>query len=130
MATRDLNTDMDLQSPSDLMPLVRTLEARGLCALHVARGDDGLWRATLETEAQYRDPAANIAALLAAVEELPEPAADSWRACTLREFNIGYDCGRQPHAFSQSLPVEILRGMSSLGATLRVTLYPEDEQQG
>jgi hypothetical protein len=123
---RYLNTDLDLIGPSDLTRLAAAFKGRGVASLHLDRGADGLWRATFETERQYTEPDANIAEMLGAVEALAGSAADDWRACTLREFNIGYDCGREPHAFNQALSLPTLRRMVDAGAALRVTLYPAD----
>jgi hypothetical protein len=121
---RYLNTDLDVLAAGDLAPLAAALAAERVLALHVTRGGDGLWRATFETADQYTEPADTIAALLTAIEALPAPAAADWRACTLRELNIGYDCGRMPHAFNQGLPNPLLRHMADAGVSLRITLYP------
>ena len=115
MAIRYLNTDLDLVGPNDLTRLAAVLESRGVASLHLDRGADGLWRATFETERQYPEPDANIAEMLDVIEALAGPAADDWRACTLREFNIGYDCGREPFAFNQGLSLPILRRMVDAG---------------
>jgi hypothetical protein len=119
-----LNTDLDLMGPNDLGALAAALEGHGLLALHVGRGEDGLWRARFETVSQHKEPAGNIADLLAAVEALPAPTAIDWQACTLREFNIGYDCGRGPWAFNQVLCTPLLRRMANAGVALRITIYP------
>ena len=128
MAIHYLNTDLDLKGPNDLTRLAEAFESRGIHALHLARGDDGLWYATFETERKYTEPEPNIADMLGALEALEGPPADDWWACTLREFNIGYDCGREPHAFNQGLSLPVLRRMVDAGAALRVTLYPEESE--
>ena len=129
MRIRYLNTDLDVMGASDLAPLAAALQAQGVLALHVTRGADGQWRATFETASQYDEPAETIAALISAIEALPAPAAADWRACTLRELNIGYDCGHSPHAFNQALPNPLLRRMAASGVALRLTLYPKDEEK-
>jgi hypothetical protein len=62
--------------------------------------------------------------MLAVVEALDPPLRSVWAGCSRREFNVGYDCGLEPWAFSQGLSAEILGRMASAGASLRVTLYP------
>ena len=122
-----LNTDLDLVSSADLTPLAAVFEARGVFALHVAPREDGLWYAVFETEDQHTEPESNIAAMVAVAEALAEPHRSMWLACTRREFNIGYDCGSTPWAFTQGLSSPLLARVAAVGASLRVTLYPERE---
>lgn len=124
MTIRYLNTDLDLAAPIDLAPLTAAFEARGMCALQMNRGDDGFWRASFEAEKQRDEPEATISDILAVVEALPGPIMDSWRACTHREFNIGYDCGAEPWAFNNGLSPQLLRRLAGVDAGLRITLYP------
>ena len=49
-----LNTDLDLHSHEDLTLLVSAFESRGVSALSVTHGDDGLWYTTLETNNRLR----------------------------------------------------------------------------
>ena len=123
---RYLNTDLDLTSAGDLTALAAAFEAQGMLPLHVARGGDGLWRATFETGEQHEEPEPNIAAMLAVVESLAEPLLAAWAGCTRREFDIGYDCGSTPWAFHQGLSGELLGRVAAAGASLRITLYPPE----
>jgi hypothetical protein len=120
-----LNTDLDLISPEELTVLAAVFESRSLFPLHVTQRDDGLWYATFETEDQHAEPEPNIAAMVAVVESLAEPHRSIWSACTRREFNVGYDCGPAPWAFNQGLSSGLLGRMAAVGASLRVTLYPD-----
>ena len=119
-----LNSDLDLTSGDDLTALAAAFEAAGLFPLHVTLREDGLWYATFETEVQHTQPDSNIAAMLTVIEGLPEPLRTVWAGCTLREFNIGYDCGFKPWAFNQGLTSQLLGRMAAAGASLRITLYP------
>jgi hypothetical protein len=123
-----LNTDLDLTSADDLTELASAFKAKGVWSLHVTRGDDGLWYATFETDAQHSDPDPNIAAMIDAVESLARPLRSVWDGCTRREFNIGYDCGVEPWAFNQGLSAGLLGRMAAAGASLRITMYPDREQ--
>jgi hypothetical protein len=121
-----LNTDLDVTSATALGGLARALESRGLFALHVTGGDDGLWRARFETENQHTEPEASIAEMVAVVESLDEPHRAVWLACAQREFNIGYECGAGPSAYGHGLSGGLLGRMAAAGASLRLTLYPAD----
>ena len=120
-----LNTDLDLTSADDLTALAAALQAAGVFPLHVTRGEGGQWYATFETEEQHTEPEPNIAAMLAAVESLAPPLRSAWAGCPRREFNSGYDCGREPWAFNQGLSAGLLGRVAAAGASLRVTLYPD-----
>jgi hypothetical protein len=120
-----LNTDLDLTSNDDLKPLVAALENRGLITLHCARLDDGRWLATLESLTQRAEAAETIGDLLAAIEGLPPGPMAGWRACTVREFNMGYEFGPPPRPVTQALPVALLSRIVGIGASVRVTVYPD-----
>ena len=95
-----LNTDLDLTSAEDLTALAAAFEGRGVLPLHVTHGADALWYATFETSVQFAEPEPNIGAMLVIVESLARPLRSMWDGCTRREFNIGYDCGDEPWAFT------------------------------
>lgn len=126
MSIRYLNTDLDLVAGRDLVPLANALEARGVSSLFVTPGDDGRSYATFETDNQYETPESNISAMLAAIESLDENVRALWSECSLREFNIGYDCGYEPWAFNNGLTNATLLRIANAGASLRITLYPPD----
>ncbi len=122
-----LNTDLDLTSADDLRPLAAAFQSRGVPPLHVTHGEDGFWYAVFETLDQHTEPEPNIAAMVAVAESLDGPHRSVWRRCTQREFNIGYDCGAEPWAFNQGLSSGLIGRMAAVGASLRVTVYPDRE---
>ncbi len=122
--TSYLNTDLVLTSPDDLTALADALAAHGVSPLHVTHGDNGRWYATFETNTSHTEPEPNIAAMLDAIESLIEPLRSTWDRCTLREFNIGYECGAEPWGFNQGLSVQLINRLVKAGASLRITLYP------
>lgn len=125
-----LNTDLELTSAEDLSALTTEFEARGAFNLYQGRGDDGRWHATFEisSDVSPHEPEQTIAALLDLVEALPGPLRAVWSRCEIREFNIGYDCGRRPWAFNQGLSNAILARLAAAGASLRITIYPEEPE--
>jgi hypothetical protein len=120
-----LNTDLDLVCADDLTEIAKAFDALGAPPLHVTKGDDGLWYTTFETNEQHEEPGPNISEMLAIIESFAVPLQSLWTRCSLREFNIGYDCGAEPWAFNQALSTELLRRMAAVGCTLRITLYPD-----
>lgn len=119
-----LNSDLDLQSDDDLTDLAAALTSRGLLDLHVTKGDDGRWYACFEAGENANEPEPNIRAILEALESLPEHLEAVWARCSLREVNIGYNCGVRPWSFNQGLSNEVLQRLAALGLCLRVTIYP------
>lgn len=126
---RYLNTDLDLISPQDLTPLVAAFKTAGVYALHCDyEATDSNWHATFESETSMsEEPERDLAILLAAIESLSPPLRDQWLACTLKELNIGYDCGDEPWAFNNALSAQTLQRLANAGASLRITLYPARE---
>lgn len=122
-----LNTDLDLTSADDLTALAVAFKAGGVPPLHVTPGDNGLWYACFETDDTYVEPEPNIAAMLKVVEKLVPTLRTVWDHCMRREFNVGYDCGSEPWAFNQGVSAELLGRMAAVGASLRITLYPDRE---
>jgi hypothetical protein len=130
------NTDLDLTSAADLTPLGEAFQAAGLLQLHVTESGNGLWYATFEAGESHEvpdscdrnvEPELDIDVMLKVVEALAQPSRAIWDGCTVRDFNIGYDCGNEPWAFNQGLSRELIRRIAAAGATLRFTLYPNRE---
>jgi hypothetical protein len=127
---RYLNTDLDLVSPQDLTPLVAAFKSAGVYTLHCDQDSTtGNWHGTFESETSHNspEPEIDLAVLLAAIESLSPPLRDQWLACTLKEFNIGYDCGDDPWAFNNGLSAQTLHRLAAAQVSLRITLYPPRE---
>lgn len=125
-----LNTDLDLASPHDLSALTAHLDRAGLTVLDSQRRDDGLWHAIVETLEPFDEPEDSIAALLDVIESLPQPRRADWDACTLRDFNLGFDCGDGPWEYNKGLATDLLRRIVSVGGSVRVTIYPQTHDAG
>ena len=123
--SRYLNTDLDLASAADLTLLTEAFVLAGFIVLNSTQSDEGIWYATFETGMSFDDPDCSISAFLDFLDSLKVELQALWMQCTLREFNIGFDCGREPWAFNQGLSSKVLGRMGSYGASLRITLYPE-----
>ena len=127
---RYINTDLDLVSSDPHEELFADFEDMG-CLVH-CENDDGGWRSTWETtrfetpeQTFFETPEETIQAILSILDSLPESARSVWQACHERTFDIGYDCGDEPWGFQQEISNMTLARIAALGATLRVTIYPE-----
>jgi hypothetical protein len=120
---RYLNTDLDLVSPVDLVPLTGHLTAAGVSPLMPTLGDDGLWYVAFETDESFDEPETNIAEMLGAIEAATGAARSCRDSCTKREFDVGYESGQEPRHLRQGLSNALLRRVGNVGASLRVTLY-------
>jgi hypothetical protein len=127
--THYVTTDLNLYSAEDLTALAAGLEIRGFAIARPMTRFDREWFCgfALRSEERYDEPEPQIAAMLAAVEGLDPPLRSAWAGCSLRLFDIGYDCGREPFYFRQELSTETLARLAAVGATLRVTLYADQE---
>jgi hypothetical protein len=140
-------TELDLYSAEDLTDLAAALGARGLPLLQRVDGDvvswikhqtdltrrssDGsgeewLYQFSLRS-CEYVEPEPEIAAMLAAVEALDPLQRSAWERCSLRVFDIAYDCGSEPQALHHGLSAELLARLAAVGGTLRFTLYSDPE---
>lgn len=98
-----MNTALDLFSAEDLTKRAAAFEAGGLVLLHVRRDSDDRWFACFECDQDHTEPESAIAAMLAMIESLQPPLLTVWQNCSVREFNIGHDCGQEPCAYNQGL---------------------------
>ena len=124
MLTRYLNTDLDIESKTDLGALTDDLSRRKWVVLHSGQHDDGVWRASFEhlwnSEA---GPEQAIVGMLDVIEGLPDHLKSIWTAGQKRDFNIGIQAEQRPHAFGQTLSNELLARLASAGASISITVY-------
>lgn len=117
-----LNTDLDLVSDVDLGPLNKEFDHLGL-ALHLHAGDDDRFYLMCEDTSDV-EPERNIIRMLNAIDQLSDEGSRLWKLCSVREFNIGYECGDEPRSFEQGVSNKTLRRIVECGASLKITLYP------
>ena len=124
-----LNTDLEMIGNSDLTELANAFELAGTVSTGVTHGEDGRCYVMFESGKQCTEPEPNISHFLDIIESLAEPLRSLWMNCSLREFDIGYDCGAKPWGFNQALSTELLRRIANVGASIRITLYPDHPDQ-
>jgi hypothetical protein len=125
MRTQYINTDLDLEGGADLQDLVRALESGGLFTLNLIELGDQ-WRANLEMGGcgeTEKDPTVTITAMLDAIAAVDASTSAIWQRCRKREFNMGIQCGSEPHSTEYRLPNDLLVRVANAGASVGVTLY-------
>ena len=121
---RYLTTDLELRALFDLAPLADQLVQLGLLSYYVGPWKDGPWSARFASAESFSEPNSAIAAMLTAIESVDESARSVWAVCTSRDFNIGFDCGDEPWAFTQQLSPATLARVADVGAGIMITIYP------
>ncbi len=118
-----LNVDLEVQSRSDLKPLVNAL-ARRLFVLHVGRvGRD--FFASFEAGGGNRGtPDGAIRQLIRAIDALSPPAARLWKGAHDRVFDIGVERAKGKDALSLALEKETVKEIARLNARVALTFYP------
>ena len=126
-----LNVDLELESDADLSPLAEHLGDSVFVLFNGQVGD--IYRLALETScagasaSTARDISLGadecIREFVSLVVQLPLPLRALWDACTSRVFDIGLVAGTAPSAFVQNISAATVHMISSVGATIRVTLY-------
>lgn len=119
------NVDLEVSSASDLRWLVEEL---GEDVVNLYCGPaHGHFLATFETHAVRGDPDTMIAFFCHLVENFPDEMRRAWDEAFLRIFDIGYDSGHAPQAYQSDLRPETLAAAARIGASLRITIYPQGE---
>ncbi|MGD9671230.1 MAG: hypothetical protein AB7U75_19650 [Hyphomicrobiaceae bacterium] len=117
-----LNTDLLLESESDLHGLARHFEAADCYALYLS--EDG-HHAGFESGHAPLDstPAQTISMLMDVIERLEGQHLAAWNACTSRELDVGYACGCEPYSANDLITSQLLRRMADAEISLVITLY-------
>ena len=120
-----LNTDLDVEVRGGLPILTAAFQAQQrMYEVSAFDAGDGNGRANFESRSIGRDPETAIGEMLDVIEQLDGAALAVWKACTLRDFNIGYGCGDEPWGFHQRLSAALLQRIAAVGASVSVTIYP------
>ena len=125
MLIKYLNTDLDIESKSDISPIVEEFGEDVIVLHHGER--KGYQHASFEISGSSFDADADgvISSFCTLVEELPKEVREIWDGCVLRVFDIGYESGSSPQNLrSEIRPSTILR-VAKIGASIAITIYPE-----
>lgn len=120
--THFMNVDLDLEGRApDLDALAVELDRRFMVLHRDSRGGQGSAHYELRTQSSTPDQA--LRGLCRAVERLGPTARRAWRAVRIRDFNIGLQAGRLPHATEYAIPAQTLDRVVALGVRLVITVY-------
>jgi len=132
VAASFLNLDLELESSSDLAPLVNSLGSK-VFVLYCGPTEGG-FRLAVEPViegALNGDPAACTGHMLRVLEGLAPQSAALWQACSSRTFDFGFDGGLEATPLQVDIDADHLARMVRLGIAVRITVYPfrADEPQ-
>lgn len=119
-----LNTDLELESPNDLSPIV---EHFGEEVINLYNGKIRKhFFASFEISGFCESPDFIIQQFCQLAESLEGKEKNLWDGCYSRTFDIGYEGGTYPSSYTDEIRVETLERVAALGASLRITVYPMD----
>jgi hypothetical protein len=122
MNVQYLNTDLELESASDLAPIVEAFGEDVVVLRHgIVRGNH---RASFEIAGSHAGPNEDIKYFVALVEALPPSARALWNGCYSRVFDIGYRSGSGTPSYRSELRSNTIQALADLNATIVVTVYP------
>lgn len=130
--TEYATTDFELKSNTPFDTLAEELRFSCL-ELNYTHKEDGNWHACFEANhpGEYRDQsaAADILALIRAIESLSPTARSELNSCYLREFDIGFHCG-DSWSYVHAIPAAVVDAVAKVGCSMAVTLYSMRKSDG
>jgi len=124
--TKFLNVDLDVRAGAPLEWLVRYFARRKVYCLSHAFSE-GTWFAVFETSQTFATADETTASILAQIEAMKPPTRAKWNECN-KVFNVGYDVGMHPWAFTQELSPQTVSRIAQVGGGLCWTFYPTRDQ--
>ncbi|MCG7941448.1 MAG: hypothetical protein N0C88_21735 [Candidatus Thiodiazotropha lotti] len=117
-----LNTDLELESPKDLTPIV---EAFGEDVVNLYNGKArGHYLASFEIASSEGSPDSKIQYYCMLAESLFGEEKILWEGCYSKVFDIGYEGGTGHKSYTDEVRANTLERVVALGASIRVTIYP------
>ena len=121
--TQFLNIDLDIESSTDVHLIIEEFGDR----VSVMRSEEqsGIHYASFETgKSEINEIVEEYVSL---VNGLSSKARAIWDNCAKRLFDIGYESGQAPHSFHSRLSEKSIRLLSSINASVDVTIYSPSE---
>ena len=123
MEVHYLNTDLEIESQSDLSQIVEEFGADVLVLYH---GEiRGYQHGSFSITGGSTDADATINYFCTLVEQLSKDAREIWDKCCSRLFDIGYESGSAPQTFRSEIRATTIQRVAKIGAGVVITIYPE-----
>lgn len=123
MDTRYLNTDLEIESKSDISRIVQEF-GEDVIVLH--HGEmRGYQHASFEIECGATTAGADevINVFCDLVENLPKEVREIWEGCCSRVFDVGYESGSSPYSFRSEIRPATIQRVAAIGASIVITIY-------
>ena len=124
MEIRYLNTDLDIESKSDLSRIVEEF-GEDVIVLHHEEMREGYQHASFEISGSSTDADGVINYFCLLVEELPKEVREIWDGCVSRVFDLGYESGSSPQNFRSEIRASTIQRVAGISASVVITIYPE-----
>lgn len=126
MKVHYLNTDLILESPNDLTPIV---EAFGEDVFNLYNGPyKSHFMAPFETSGMNASPDAIIQFFCTLIDGFEGTEKRLCDACFSKVFDIGYEGGTAHASYTDEINSDTLKRIADLGCAVRVTVYPMDKE--
>jgi len=122
MATKYLNTDLEIESKSDIS---RIVEEFGEDVMVLHHGEmRGYQHASFEIGGSIAGADELINSFCLLVEQLPKEVREIWNGCCSRTFDVGYESGTAPRNFKSEIRAPTIQRVAEIGASIMITIYP------
>jgi hypothetical protein len=124
MEVRYLNTDLEIESKSDLSQIVEEFGDEVVVLYHGEMR--GYQHASFEIagSAITISPDDIVNSFCVLVEELSKEAREIWDGCNSRVFDIGYESGTTPQNYRSEIRGGTIQRVAKIGASIVITIYP------
>ena len=116
-----LNIDLDLESDSDLSPIIQEF-GENLIVLNNKK-EKGFHKVSFELAGLNGDPDYLFEKYFILIDGLSEVGKGLWQGCSKKMFDLGFESGENSGGLQTELPQSIINKLSSLGATVAITIY-------
>ena len=123
MEVQYLNTDLEIESKSDLSRIVKEF-GEDVLVLH--HGEiRGYQHASFGIAGGSTDADATINSFCDLVEFLPKEIRETWDGCCSRIFDVGFESGSSPDRSYSEIKASTIQRVANIGASIAITIYPE-----
>ena len=120
-----INVDLEIESRDSLQSIADSF-GQDVSVLGCGKWGNH-YQAAFEVAGSFGDPDSMINYFCMLVESLDKNERLSWNNAFLKEFNIGYESGAEPRSYESSLRSETISRIHSVGASIKITIYPPEE---